>query len=464
MYIFAAGGLWNWLWSFGIEQAAVIAIALLSAFLTVVQVWQIPASTNSFAPPPAGGESAKESGSEKPNSLLQSNFTTTVLSGIGGMAAVSLLDSVLGQDRNPWLRSYYLILFVLFFLTFLLASALLRGATEALRSRIAIPYEIPAWETWETPEGGRIRDWFSYRGHRAWAWLLSQRTALLVFFDTAFNVLQGKNQLQSAVFSDRIVDLQWSLVKTADRVRESVAKEVLATLRHESQKKHGMAGELPDEEGVRVNIGVLSAGGSSVFYVSRDPKSLPRPFGRHSIAWLSIAAGVARWCKLTEDGNLVYPRETPLLLPAEVKDLTAGSVPYLVNYFEYRPEPGYRAFIVIPVPWMGRGEEGHHRKAGILISFEKPEYLDLLWDGLDGKDHQRTEPNYGEWAHLLHLKDQHPSLLLWHNHAPDPGHSLFIKNPGLHAALHQAVSVLEEVLSQLSDNIFEEVIRPQHES
>src|SRR5205085_3968155 len=151
-------------------------------------------------------------------------------------------------------------------------SAVLRGFNEALRSRLAIPYELPIREVGDH----ELRNWLSYRARRFWAWVLSYRATVLVFIDTSFNVIQGKNQLQSAVFSDRILELQWSLVRTADRVRENIAREVLAALRQKHPTGTENGESRPNAEDVRVNIGILSAEGSSVFYVSKDEKSLPR--------------------------------------------------------------------------------------------------------------------------------------------------------------------------------------------
>jgi len=490
---FAHGAFWRWVWDLGggagtaLPRTTVIAIALLSAFLTVVEVWQIPPATTSFSSPSpskkgGGGESAtgeapaqssKNNNSGKPASLLQSNFTTTVLSGLGGLAVVSLLDSLQpaqasGSAGGSGVKTYYIVLFVLFFSMFLFGSAILRGLGEALRSRLAIPYKIPI----RGREGKqRSSGWSSYVFQRPWRWLLSYRPTFLVMMDTAFNVIQGKNQLQSAVFSEEIVELQRSLVRTVDQVRESIAAEIL----HAIKGREGAGEEHPNSEDVRVNISILSAGGSSVYYVSRDPKSLPRPFGRHSIAWLSVAAGLARWCKLDEEGVLSYEDKTELIKDRDkglISDDPDSGQHLLANYFEYRPEPDYRAFIVIPVPWLARGEEGQYRKAGIQISFSRPGYMDEVWNGLDLEKSKKSEgevkvasgkvvadklkPDYDHWEHLLNLV---PS-----NHGgAGKSRMIFIKDPGLHAALHQAVRVLEEALRHFNDTIFEEVIRPERQ-
>jgi len=479
----ARGEFWRWLWDLGgstdLLQTTVIAIAALAAFLTVVEVWQIPAATASFSPAaPAkggarGGENATEAQVQSPNdrkgdkpaSLLQSNFTTTVLSGLGGLAVVSLLDSLQASraDGNN-VKAYYVVLFVLFFSIFLFGSAVLRGLGEALRSRVAIPYDIPLPRAWEKSDGENteehLPEWLSYRFRRFWRWLLSYRTTILVLLDTSFNVVQGKNQLQSAVFSEKIVELQRSLVRTVDQVRESLAEEILHAIKglNEVEEEH------PSAEDVRVNISILSADGSSVYYVSRDPKSLPRPFGRHSIAWLSIVAGVARWCKMDDDGKLSYYPET-LLIGDQDQGLLPDSGPHLLtNYFEYRPEPDYKAFIVLPIPWLARGEEGQYRRAGIQISFAEREYMDAIWGGLEHRtkvNGHRMEliPSYKQWEDLLDLPAHKGAFK---EEKTNDG-TIFIKDPGFHAALHQAVKVLEEALRHFNDTIFEEVIRPERQ-
>lgn len=483
---FAHGAFWRWLWDLGggsaLPRTTVIAIALLSAFLTVVEVWQIPPATTSFSPatPTKGGaegggatgvQNQKDKKAEKPASLLQSNFTTTVLSGLGGLAVVSLLDSLQPAQANSSVgssevKTYYIVLFVLFFSMFLFGSAILRGVGEALRSRVAVPYNIPIREPWGRMGGRKGKqgspDWLSYGLQRSWRWLLSYRTTALVLLDTAFNVVQGKNQLQSAVFSDKIVELQRSLVRTVDQVRESLAEEVL----HAVKGRTGINEEHPNSEDIRVNISVLAADGASVYYVSRDPKSLPRPFGRHSVAWLSIAAGVARWCKMKDDGKLFYDPDTALIGDRDQGLLPESGQHLLTNYFEYRPEPDYKAFMVIPVPWLARGEEGRYRRAGIQISFAKREYMDAIWDGLEkgmemkmsGGD-LKVVPSYEQWENLLDLVSSRDAF----GGGKKSTGSLCIHDPGLHAALHQAVLVLEEALRHFNDTIFEEVIRPERE-
>jgi hypothetical protein len=482
---FAHGAFWRWLWDIGgsadLPRATVIAIALLAAFLTVVEVWQIPPATTSFSPatPAKGGagggenavvqaQSSKDKKGDKPASLLQSNFTTTVLSGLGGLAVISLLDSLRPQQAGApaggnEVKTYYIVLFVLFFSIFLFGSAILRGFGEALRSRVAIPYEIPIHHR---KRKQLSTGWGFYGFQRSWRWLLSYRTTLLVLIDTAFNVIQGKNQLQSAVFSEKIVELQRSLVRTVDQVRESLAAEIL----HAVKDSTGAGEEHPNSEDVRVNISVLSADGSSVYYVSRDPKSLPRPFGRHSVAWLAVAAGVARWCKMKKDGKLFYDSNTHLTGERD-QDLLPDDGPHLLgNFFEYRPEPDYKAFIVIPVPWLARGEEGQFRRAGIQISFSEPEYMDAVWSGLERQEIKIDEeegkknsikivPNYEDWEDLLDLVPSNRSI----SKPKRSGGTIFIKDSGFHAALHQAVRVLEEALRHFNDTIFEEVIRPERQ-
>ncbi|HET9211781.1 MAG TPA: hypothetical protein VFR03_15340, partial [Thermoanaerobaculia bacterium] len=219
---------------------------------------------------------------------------------------------------------------------------------------------------------------------------------------------------------------------------------------------------------VRVNISVLSSDGSSVYYVSRDPKSLPRPFGRHSIAWLSVAAGVARWCKMKNDGKLFYDPNTHLIGERD-QGLLPDSGPHLLaNFFEYRPEPDYKAFIVIPIPWLARGEEGKCRRAGIQISFSEPEYMDAVWSGLEKRMEMKMKakmndakeiPNYEQWEDLLDLASSSGAS----GAGKRSGGEVCIHDRGFHAALHQAVKVLEEALRHFNDTIFEEVIRPERE-
>ncbi len=323
---------YDWLWSLhgnakDLARATIIVIALLAALLTVVATWEIPPARtrpSSSARPQerAAADTADAAKSENKSTRtltapFQGNFATTVLSGLGGMAAVSFVDDSFWKDAGINAKAYYLILFVTFFLTFLLLSALYQGAVEAIRSRVVLVHRPPEWTRDEKDK----RQHALYWGRRFWRWLLSWRHAGLIFLDTLFNVVQGRNQLQTAGFAKEILDLHWSQSWVANRVRESIDRAIGRALEKESaQQILASAGLVPPHEDadVRVNIGILSVDESAVSYFSWERGSLGRPFDQHSMAWISIASGRALWYRQGNGRNgikleKIYNNEVSLL-------------------------------------------------------------------------------------------------------------------------------------------------------
>jgi hypothetical protein len=238
-----------------LAQAALVSVSLLAAFLTVVQVWQIPPVSRRLAGEPAvaAASALSTTGPVQPRALLakllSNNFSRTVLGGLAGLFAVTILGSLL---QAPGLRvldveAYYLVLFVAFFLSLLFLSAIFRGLVEA----------------------GRI------------------------FSDTFFNVTQGKNQLQAAVLSDTVIDLHEALVEAAERTRDEVHEAVISALR----RQKAIANDRSEEDCVRVAVSLLSKDDSKVYAVTRDGDSLSRSYPRGSMDWIAAHATVARWYK-----------------------------------------------------------------------------------------------------------------------------------------------------------------------
>lgn len=415
----ASPGLWDkaeavfgWFWEIAatgkpgdvLARIAVIAVALLSAFLTVVQVWQIPspdtrltdptrsADTKSSPPERAGDAPLAQA----PSMWLGNKFAQTVVSGLGGLAAVSFLDDY-WSETGVNAKAYYLVLFVVFFLVFLMTSALLRGVLEAVRSRVVLATPTVAWPRLPGKEGrwNQISRWARYRARRFWIWLLSLRTSVLTFGDTFFNLIQGKNQLQTEAFSDAITNLHWSIYWAASRVREDVDRAVCAALR-----RRGVSQEEVEDSGIRVSISLLSADERWVDYVSQERGSLGRPFDRRSVAWVSVYTGKARWCRMGDEWQSFYAENPEGVTLEENRGLTIpeekGPIK-LSSYFQVRDASDYKGFVVLPFPWAHRGKPFHQRRGAIHISFRNPQHMDHLWEGLEvGK-----MPNYENWQSLL---------------------------------------------------------------
>lgn len=438
--------LWRWIpwvWELGeggsdsdkLARATVAAIALLAAFLTVIQVWQIPPPTRTrvdVAQTSEGKTTTVLTATDFSSSLLANNFARTVLSGLVGLAAVTFIDEFFGAaGTNKNAKAHYLVLFVSFFLGLLILSATFRSLAEALRSRIVLSRPMPRLPPLpnqstkgsgqNAPEGARdvsprtgnpvgpsqvslgyrFRRWGSYWTRRIWYWVASFRTNVLVFIDTFFNLIQGRNQMQSAVFSEKIIDLHEDILHVAERVRDEVDRLTLKAV----QELAGNPAEPSHEEIIRVGVTLLSADESTVYYIARERGSYPKPFEKHSVAWVAAFTGQARWVKTGREKAVNWDEVYAKNSEAELYDNTAGSIPgpsgklLVGQYYQPRGSEDYKAFIVLPVPWSDRGRTEGQRRGAIHISFQKPSQMDAIWSGLEtggGKI-----PNYGAWKCLL---------------------------------------------------------------
>lgn len=485
----------DWLWELGdastdLGKTAVLAIALLVAFLTVVAIWQIPPTTTPLAEPKEGKQAAGGGAQPAPTApaattVFTTNFGRTVLSGLGGLAGVAALENLWEDTRLD--KLYYVISFVVFFLLLLVLSALLRGLIEALRNRVAARrYE------WTSATRGADRRWVG----RAWKWVVSLRPTVLVFFDTTLNVLQGKNQLETFVLGQTVLDLQTSLVSTVDRIAEELQRSFRDALEAASHK------DSPTP--CRINVSVLSRNGSSLSYVSLARGSLLRRFEKHSVAWMAVAAAEkARWWRTSYDAEKVvlYDNTRGELSDFPAKELKLG------EYLQAREPRDYEAFVVLPLPWFRGGRV--KRRGALHISFAKEKYIDALWQGLCVRERRGVDPRnfYDGDRDLLKLceppadsgrpartnacnpSDDPPSRAGGRDSTPgteggSAGASSGAENPeteaagaaspagvaskqpppicirdrSLQVALAQALAVLPEVLSEFNEDAFEHLV------
>lgn len=443
-----------WLWNVAGDESAlahlaVVAIAVLSAFLTVAELWSVkapntrPVTASSPAVPEGTVESVPMYGNVA--LLFKSNFARTVLSGLAGLALVATFDDLWGANVKGQ-KPYFLALFVSFFLVFLFLSAVARGFTEAGRSRISVVRRYPH----------RDGKW-TYPFRRLWLWLLSLRTTLLVFADTVFNVVLGRNQLKTAEFENEIADLHHSIVGAVDRIREEIDKEVKDAL-DRGRSGFGERDEHPahKDSDVRVCISVLSQDESALYYISREEGSIARGFGKGSLAWLAVYSGHPLWWRKSYEQH----RDRIVLLDNERKGSEMPRHPelkpgrYLLkDHFEMRSDQDYEAFIVLPLPWGHRGTTDDRQKAGIHISFPHERDLDLLWKGLepfiDEKDTSQKS---------FSLNEHCDNMIDAPRHAKGEPH---LKNSELAANLKRNIPLLSELLRHFNDTVFEEYIRPR---
>lgn len=422
-----------------LARAAVIAIAFLAAFLTIVQLWEVPPAST----PLAGADTQSQDSAAQPANgggtpdALRGNFAKTVMAGLGGMAALTFLESLWSMEELNT-TAYYVLLFVTFFFGLLILYAVIQSFIEALRSRLVTQYPVRPWRSWDSSAGGTRRSrrigrfWnrFSYWRSRIWHWLLSLRIFLLILFDTFFNVLRGRNQLRTVVFENTIVDLHWGIVRAADRIREEIEAVLQEALRRAEVK------EVKDED-IRVSVSVLSQDEETLFYVARERGSLARGFDRRSVAWVSVYTGEARWWKRS------YPLDEVTLFenPGQRLPLLPEGTARLRDYYEKRAGSDYGGFIVLPIPWSHRGATDAVRKAGVQISFRDVSMMDRLFSGLESEG----EPDYDSWQALLTEDETVPTA----------------GDTQLRTVLKHSLEVLEELFNPFNETVFDLYIRPR---
>lgn len=435
------------LWQLGeptlpLERSATLLIALLTAFLTVVALWQIPPSDDPMLKKPANGDS-KPQDSKEP-SPFTTRFGATVLAGLGGL----VLDQVAktlggGSTPNANDKWYYIVCFISFFFVLLIFLNLLRAFAEALRSRVAVihyPLARQGRPGRSGPDGffrglvqawQALMDWDSYWWLREVHWVFSLRVPLLTFFDTFISLIQGKNQTTTRAFSDEVIDQQRNVVRVASVIRKrlhSQIQELLIRLPLAAGQKS--AGD------VRVNISVLSADQTNVFYISRSSGSPTLPFPKISVAWVSVFTGRARWYKSSYRGTNVLLFDNSRKTIADAPDQLR-----LDDYYQQRDDD-YEAFIVIPVPQPHRAYGSKYVKGAIHVSFQLSADFDKI--SIAPQPLAPVPPVTGpsRYAEPEHVLDD------W---CPDPH---------LQASLQDAVAVLGELLRGFNEVIYRSYIQP----
>lgn len=484
----------QWLWDLGdakekpLARATLFSVAFLVALLTVLATWEVSPRSTSQPPPrrrsegdeaPAqGAEAATPPAQEVRGSGLlaafQGNFGRTVASGLGGMVAVTFVDDSFWSS-GVGAKAHYVVLYVAFFSVILLTFAVFRGLVEVLRSRVALVYQMPARSPRRLPSENesrlgaalaRIVESFGFLLRRLWCWVLSWQTPILLFCDTVFNVIQGRNQLQSAGFHRAIVDLHWSQVWAAQRLRDLLDDAVVAALKRPHSKGTSQQTAAPDLDNgdIRVAVSLLNRPRQSLFYIARERGSLSLGFSKRSLAWIAAEAGVARWLKKgardaePRTWDEVYEKGSAELLRAQDRPVSlSGTGPVLLrDWLQDRPPSDYEAFVVLPIPWSRRGDSDIAPKAALHISFRKAGYMDALWEGLERDEEGKPVPNYRDWKKLLSCPDSEPRK---GGSGQEPT-SLKLRDPVLEGVLQQALEVLGEMLRHFNPRVFEEEILP----
>jgi hypothetical protein len=412
----------SWLWDLHqrpdkLTFWAVTLIALLLAFLTVANLWQIPEATKgspvSTNPAPASPTTAAANAPVSTSSsavttvaksVFDTNLGKTVLAGLSGLAALALFEEV-WANAGFSVKAYYVVVFVVGFAIILLASAVFRGVTETLRHRIATRVMPP---TQSGLKPGRL----------LWLWVLSLRGSAIVFFDTLFNVFQGRNQLQSAAFTDEIVRHYLAILATVGRVRDQVDAAIRGA---------GIQGQ------VRVGITLLDHGGKELYYVRQALGSLRKVFDDKSIAWLAVVAGRPLWWAEGYDPDTVlFDNSTASSIPG------VSPKPTIEEYFQYRGRSDYEAFIVIPFPWGPR--DPTEIRGAIQVSFADKADMTRLFANLVDPN---GNPNYDAWQQLR--EPFNPQVL---------DAKVHVINSGLALVIRESLEVLAAVFSSFDSDFY----------
>jgi len=511
---------WKFLCPTTLDQSAILFIALLAAFLTVVQVWQIPEPENPLkvktvtatAQAAGGSQTASAQASEAKAAFepspFASNFGKTVITGLTGLAAETVLKSLEGKPTADD-KEYYIVWFVIFFFLLLPGLALFRAIVEAIRSRIAIIYyplpprrgsnssnsgpgsgatppdDPTGPEQRSTP--GRIWDSLTYWALRIGHWLLSLKVPLLTLLDTFINLIQGKNQTNTRVFSETIIEQQSNVIRVAHTIRRQVHDVILQQLPELHASKGDPADETsaqltsvtppqapvatateaktpppapaapapapgqstahkptvprPNPQDVRVNISVLSADQSRLFYIARSPGSSLQSFPKRSVAWVSVFTGKIRWFKrVYQDHDMLskivlFDNASGVISDAEQKI-------YLQSHYQSRDDD-YQAFVVFPVPWPQRGYGSQYVKGAIHISFRNQEEFQRIWA-------IKEDPSLIESATAVATQSKQELEYRFENKMIEDA----CRDPLIRATLREAIAVLGELLRGFNENIY----------
>jgi hypothetical protein len=458
----------NWVWELNhsdgpLERAAVLLIALLAAFLTVVAVWQIPPSDDPIAKKPDDDkkpDSKDNSKTASDYSPFTSRLGKTVVAGLGGLVVAEITKTLGNQQPSPDSRWYYIVCFILFFFLQLFAMNLVRAFAEAIRSRVAVIHYPLArrgnpprntgetvgssaqsqwWTrsvTWFTSLFWRVVDWVSYWFLRFANWLFSLKIPVLTFFDTFINLTQGKNQTMTSALAEVVVDQQKNLIRVADAIRKNLNDLIESRIKGIPDR-----GTLPH---VRVNISALSKDQTTLFYIASAPGSAVLPFTKRSVAWVSVFTGQIRWWVSS------YQAEAErILLFDNSKGTIAGAEERILlsNYFQDRSGGGYGSFIVIPLPWPQRSYGSKYVKGAIHISFRDEVDTYNIW-----RQVEMVPRSLDAKTNLLTYAEPHRMLEDWCEH------------PDVRAALQTAVLALGELLFGFNEIIFWNYIEPRQKS
>jgi hypothetical protein len=426
-----------WMWELDrsdgpLERATVLLVGLLTAFLTLIAVWQIPPTDSPLA---NKSTSEKDKNNETkgvaPSSPFTHAFAKVVIAGVGGLLFADIAKELSGQSLSNDAKYLYIVCFVIFFLLLLLVSSGIRAFAEALRSRVTV-YPV-------APGGAKLgRAAIAYWFQRGTHWFFSLRVPLLTFIDTFINLIQGRNQTTTKAFADIVVAQQMALVRTADAIRKNLNDLIESRVRKD--RNPSQFDDPPIR--VRVNLSVLSNDQTRVFYVSRTQGSSVRPFSKRSVAWVSVFTGQIRWF----DSRYRQALEDIILF-----DNRKGIIPdtddrlMLSSHYQDRQDD-YEAFVILPIPYPQRAYGTNYVKGAIQISFGSEIDFHAIWSEEETGPRQMQELN----GKKFQIYPDYPQNML----------DAWCKSEGVRAALKNSIAALSELYRAFNEVIYQTEIEP----
>ena len=360
---------------------AVMFIGLLMAYLTVMQLWTLPPKEESAQKD--GGEPQKlmeEVKAEGGRALLESNLAKTVVAGLSGVAAISVLKPLLdaGATGNAAMPDgtrvlLYISWFIFWFFFLLIWAARFNARNESRRVEQALRRRIHAADLRQ--EERQIA-----------------RDSEIVYLDTFCAFIRGRNQQATSSLADLLDRTEKEHHRIVQRVISELQANVQAVLMR--RLVDGTNGQTQGGT-VRVSVSLLAEDGKSAVYLSSQAGSLREKFAEKSIAVLCLRTRTVRWIDLecTEPNskdagvelfdNVEYQR-----IRAEFGDHAPPAPFSLKDWLQHRSGNDYKAFIVIPT-YLKRNRS--RRVAALHISFGAASDMHLLFPQTKSLDRTSTD-------------------------------------------------------------------------
>lgn len=374
------------LWQLGngnFESLTPALIAVLTAFLTLVAIWQIP-----YEDVFSKNNRELKSAISNDSTPFSNRFGRTVIAGFGGLFVSEIAKLSPNSTAGTSDRTTYVVWFVFSFFALLTTLNLSRAYIETLRA-------------------------FAILGSRA----KKSTTLLVTFGDTFISLIQGRNQTRTAIVEQRIIDAQKQLIETVNVVRLGLEAEIKRIL---DETPSGSTPPPNQSTDVRVNVSLLSDSEAELYYIARNENSSRKSFNPKTVAWVSAITGEVRWVPnsyRSEQARIVLlDRDDSQLIPLAFRGylcLNENKEELTLEHAFADRRQDYRAFIMFPFPAKSRGLPQDAKKGAIHISFGTEQSLTKIWSVIEtpqGLTDDKIRDIYANDEELLTSRCQYDSL------------------------------------------------------